>query len=147
MPQLDVSEGLGDSLMSGEKFTVIRRQQVVNNFGETTTQTQNFQVRGSITPARSELMREEAFQTQTKIIRVITSFRLRFLSEKVGGIQYQPDVVLWNGNHYLVRTLDDYSRYGQGFVQAECSSIDFVDNPPKEIGPQPPPPTPPLAEE
>ncbi len=43
---------------------------------------------------------------------------------------YQPDIVKWKGDCFLVKSVDDYTQYGAGMVIAECVSQDFDDAPP-----------------
>jgi len=130
-PWIDVSDVLTDPMIAGESFTVTRRREIVNDFGEVGTENTSLPALGSIVPVGSNsLLREDALQTQSKTIRVISTFRLRGVAETVDGSKWQPDIVFWNGDHYLVKTVDDYSSYGAGLVEAECSSIDFEDKPP-----------------
>lgn len=131
MPEIDVSEVLLDSEVAGEEFIVVRRKDSANNFGEDVQQTLRFPAVGSVTPlGANSLLRQEAFQTEEKTIRVTTDFHLRAASKDETGQGYQPDIVIWNGDAYLVRVINDFSNYGRGMVTAECSSIDYVDEAP-----------------
>jgi galactose-6-phosphate isomerase len=127
MPWLDFSDVLLDPAIAGETFSVIRRQQVVDNYGTVTTTNTTLSGTGSITPTGdNSLVREEAYQTSAKTIKVITNFRL-YGPEQIGGTTYQPDLVAWHGDNFIVKSINDYSSYGAGFLEAECASIDFVD--------------------
>lgn len=132
MPQIDLSDIVLDPFIAGEAFSVIRRQQAVDNNGiMSTVNTAVPNVRGQVTPTGdNSLVREEAFQTQSKSISVITSYRLRGASKDENGVQWQPDLVLWKGDYYIVREIKDWSQYGAGLIEADCTSIDFVDQPP-----------------
>ena len=131
MPWIDVSFVTIDPSVAGEDFIVIRRAQNVNDHGETIIRNMVFPTLGSVTPVGdNSLLREDAFQTQTKTLRVITTFRLQGQSRGLSGIQYQPDLIYWNGDYYIVRTLADYSSYGVGLVDAECTGYDYNDLPP-----------------
>lgn len=132
MPDIDVSDLLDDPDVAGESFSVIRRQEVVGTNGVATltpvTYPQAGQppIVGSITPTGdNSLVRAEAYTTQSNTIEVITPFRLRGPSKDTGGNSFQPDIVLWKGNHYEVKTLNEWTSYGAGFVGAECIAIDF----------------------
>lgn len=129
MPDIDVTEVLADTTVAGETFTVVRRQETVSTGGLVTTQTTTFNgVVGSVTPTgENSLLREEALQTQAKTIHVVTTFLLRGESRDAAGNSFQPDLVLWKGDYYLVRLLSDFSQYGAGMVEAECSSFDYRD--------------------
>lgn len=118
-----------------DSFTVNRRQQSVNNFGESSTAvTPTTNVRGVVYPSdENDLRRLADIGYQAKAITVITRFALRGASETgsgAGEVQYQPDVVVWNGDSFIVRLIEDMSNYGPGFVKALCSSMDSVDQPP-----------------
>ncbi len=131
MPDLDITDLLTDPDLT-DTFTVIRRLQVVNGFGEVTVTPTTFtNLRGAVFPAGdNSLARQDAFQTQSKSITVATQFRLRGISQDKTGAQYQPDIVVWNGDNYEVRSLSDFSNYGAGFTQADCVSVDLLDLPP-----------------
>lgn len=137
MPQIDVTDVLTDPMVAGEMFTVIRREEVINNFGESVLAPKtitkdaygNF-INGSISPTGdNSIAREDAYQTQSKGIKVITSFRLRGPS-KVGVKSYQPDIVVWAGNNFEVRSLNDYTSFGVGMIEADCVGIDYIDKAP-----------------
>lgn len=138
MPQMDISHVLLHPMIAGERFTVMRRQETVNNLGKSVITATSVTAIGSVVPTGdNSLVREEAFQTQAKTIKVTTKFRLRGVSKDAGALNYQPDIVVWKGNNYLVRTVDDYTQYGAGMVEAECSSIDLVDQAPGEAAVEP----------
>lgn len=130
MPDIDVTEILSDSDIAGVPFVVVRREEVVNVHGESELVETRIDAVGSVQPTGdNSLVREEAYQTQAKTLKVVTTFLLRGES-KAAGRSYQPDLVLWQGDYYLVRTVEDYSQYGAGMVDAECTSVDHVDDAP-----------------
>ena len=132
MPQIDVGDILRDTFIAGEPFIVIRRADMVDTNGVTLPGAVSFSAVGSITPlATNSMLREEAFSLAEKTIRVMTSFMLRGPSKDPTLQNFQPDIVVWRGNSYIVRTIDDYSRFGAGIVIADCSSIDYVDAAPR----------------
>ncbi len=57
---------------------------------------------------------------------IVTKFRLRGPA-KDGSTQYQPDLITWEGDSYVVKTIDPYPQYGAGFIQAIVGSMDSVD--------------------
>lgn len=107
-------------------FSVIRRVEVVNDFGEselTTTTTNN--VAGVLVAAPpSSLDRQANFQVAPKWVDIATMYKLYAESESAAKTEYQPDIIVWNGNNYIVKTLGDYSSYGPGFVIAGCAIVD-----------------------
>lgn len=129
-PMMDMSEALTDPVTL-DSFTLYRRKQIVDIYGET-KMSYDIQpnIRGVVTPAsKNDLDRKADSQIQTKSIEIITRFAIRGESQTVGEIEYQPDVVVWNGDSFLVKRVDDFSNYGRGFVLVICESIDIVDLP------------------
>ena len=137
MSQLDVTELLLDPLIAGQKFVVIRRLESVNQYGERSNSVQRFTVVGSVQPTgQSSLTREDAYQYEGKTIKVISRFKLR-MAAKESSVNYDPDLVLWHGNYYVVTSIDDYSDFGEagGMTVAEAKSIDYVDTAPRSPTP------------
>lgn len=132
MSALDVSELLVDPDVAGTGFTVIRREEIINDNGRSVVTENRITAAGSVFPTGdNSLAREAAFQAQGKSLTVVTLFRLRGVAQG-GGKQYQPDLVEWNGSRYTVREVEDFTRYGAGFIKADCTSQDFVDPPAPE---------------
>lgn len=125
MPNLDVSDILLDPDFC-EQLTVQRRAITMTKGRATTTST-------TISPApygvvfsiTGDLLRASDQQNMPATIVVHTPFRLRGASPG-----YEPDLVIWNGDNYAVTALDNFSRYGSGFVAATCTAQDSVDNAP-----------------
>lgn len=138
MPLIDVTQVLLDPVVAGEAFEVVRREEVVNAYGESVLTTIRLPATGSVQPTgANSLTRLDAFQTQAKTLRVITTFRLRGASkERASGDSYQPDLVYWRGDYFIVTELEDFTQYGAGMVQANCTSTDFVDDAPYQLAPQ-----------
>jgi hypothetical protein len=127
MPWLDVNELLLDPMLAGETVTVTRRQDVIGANGRTTPSTTTFPIIASVQPTSSNsLVREEAYQSKTKSIKVITATPL-YGPEQAAGTNYQPDLITWHGDSFIVRAIDDFSNFGGGMISAECTSIDLVD--------------------
>ena len=111
-----------------ERFTVLRRRETVDDYGRSQIVTTRHVATGSIAPSGDNtLARDENYQTQGNTITVITQFMLRGPSKDAGSRGYQPDVIEWDGSHYVVSTLNDYATYGNGVVSADCLSIDMID--------------------
>jgi hypothetical protein len=128
VPDIDISDILLDSAIAGEQFTIIRRMETVNNYGERTSASHHILAIGSITPTgENSLVREDGYQTQTKTIKVITGFLLRGPSNSQLGKSFDPDIIQWRGDSYVVKTLNDYSQYGGGMIEADCGGIDYID--------------------
>jgi hypothetical protein len=126
VPQIDVTSLLSDSFIAGEAFQVIRRSEVMGESVVPTITTTTFNAFGSVVPiGDNSLLREEAYTTSNKTIQVITTFPLRGSSIDANGVQWRPDLVLWHGDHFIVKTLQDYSSYGAGMVVAECMATPY----------------------
>lgn len=136
MPFVDVTGILFDPDVAGQGFIVLRRQETVNNYGESTWTTERIQAIGSVTPSGSqELMREDAYDAQAKSIKIATTFRLRGVAKGPNASRFKPDIVLWNDNYFEVISPDDWTPFGAGFVDVELTSVHYVDNPPDFLPP------------
>jgi len=139
VPEVDVTDVLLDPDVAGQSFSVVRRPELVTSAGLSTTPNARTiaGIFGSVTPTGdNSLIREDAYDAQAKTIEVVTSFRLRGPSASTGGADYKPDVVLWRGDAYEVRVIDDDTQFGAGFTKAECVQIDYVGTPPHQLAPQ-----------
>jgi len=132
VPFLDVTEVLADPLIAAQKFVVVRRLQQVNQYGERTNTVQRFTAFGSVTPTgNNSLTRDAAFQVAGKTVQVVTKFKLR-MGSKDNNVVYDPDLVLWRGDYFIINSVDDYSEFGVGMIVAEGASIDYVDQAPMQ---------------
>lgn len=128
MPDLDVTDILSDPDFC-ETLTIKRRAQTVGTNGRasTTTTTISPPPVGVVQPVSDQpLVRGPDQQNLPRLLEVHTPFRLRSASRS-GGVTYQPDILVWNGDDYIVNKVQDWSRYGAGWVQADCSSIASTD--------------------
>lgn len=131
MPLVDVTDILVDPDIAGQSFTVIRRQEIVNDFGESTVVKAQIPAVGSVQPeGENDLLREDAFDAMAKTIIVVTSFRLRGVAKGPNKSRFKPDIVLWEGNYFEVVELKGWGDFGFGFVEATCTSVHYVDDPP-----------------
>jgi hypothetical protein len=127
MPSIDVSDVIADPDISVSVFTVLRRRETVDNFGDASFQTQQFQASGAVYPSGdNSLIRQEAMQTGNNTVTVVTSYPLRLAAkDPATGYSFQPDIVVWEGENYLVKSINEFRQYGAGFVEAECVSMDL----------------------
>lgn len=139
MPWLDLSDVITDPFLA-DTFVVVRRMQIVNGQGETVIIPMgNFGAVGVVTPTgNNSLVRAEAYESQADSIQIITMFRLRGASKDTAGINWQPDLVQWNGITYLIKTLNDFTRFGAGFIQADAIATDYNPAPSSEFNTIPP---------
>lgn len=134
MPLINVTAAL-TSPMLVDRFTIVRRQETVDEYGESTiSETTITPCYGTVQSAgANDLERLPDEQRQGKHISIVTKFRLR--GEATG---YQPDIIQWpisnggaNADSFVVVSIDDYSQHGPGFIQAIAKSIDLTDNAPE----------------
>ena len=131
MPELDASfDVLMDPVIAATRFVVVRRRSWTDRNGIAQKSEERASALGSVTSVESDLERLDDSQSQTKVLLVITKFFLRAAAQDSDGVQWQPDLVLWQGNYYLVHSIEDFSQFGGGFVAAKCPSFDYVPNPP-----------------
>jgi len=133
MPMIDISIAL-TSLMLTDVFQVTRRTETIDGYGETVIGSQLlFPIYGTVQAASgNDLLRLSEEQHQGKNLSIVTKFPLRGV-----GPGIQPDIIQWpmnrNGakaDNFIVVSVDDYSQFGEGFIQAIVHSIDMTDFPP-----------------
>jgi hypothetical protein len=133
MPTLDVSDLLTDDLFT-ETVTVLRREQIIDPAtGRTTTNVKPYyNVPASIQPKDTAIGGNFIERGPGGIYRgsnlnIYTGFRLRSVSQEGSAVQYQPDLVIWNGDAFSVALTNDWSHYGAGFMHAELESTEMID--------------------
>ena len=130
---IDVSDAFDTDIT--DQFTVMRRVQTIDS----TTGRSGISVEGTFENVDGvvtisnpdDLERLDDSQRMGRNITIVTSFMLRGPAPG-----YQPDIVQWQGDNYLVKAVDPYPHAGDGFVQAIAGSVDSIDQPPE--GPQAP---------
>lgn len=137
MPEIDVSEDvLLDGFVAAVSFVVVRRRSWTDSNGIAQQSAQRVPAIGSVyADGDQSLDRDEGYQMQAKTIKVVTRFYLRGAAEDADGVNWQPDLVLWQGDYFLVHDVEDYSQYGVGMVAATCESYDYVVQPPVDNPP------------
>ena len=130
MPSLDLSDVFGPDMC--ETVTVLRRQQVLTKGRPSPTITATFTgVLASVQPKDTAIggnviTRAPDAEYRGSNLNIYTPFRLRGVTKQAAA-DYMPDVVIWNGDHFLVGLTNDYTHYGAGFMEAELESIEAVD--------------------
>lgn len=115
MPFLDVSDVLADPLFA-DTLTLYRTTETVGSNGRTSVTQATSTFSAVVTSANGKELERlpEADRVKGGII-VHTVTRL-----VNGGGNLAPDEILYLGDRYTVVSLNDYSRYGVGFVAALC---------------------------
>lgn len=128
MPLIDVSDVLLSLDIAQQEFQVVRRSEMVNQYGESVLSTNLIDCVGAVQPlGPNSLLREATFTTSSNGITVWTKTPLFNSGRTMAGVKYQPDLVAWQGSHYLVRVLDPWTEFGAGFFKAECEQIEYQD--------------------
>lgn len=128
---LDVSDAIEDSNLNST-FDVLRRAETVGDDGFSTTKDECFRNASGVVCAASgnDLERLDDQQRMGRHLSIVTKFPLRGPSRDRQQQSYQPDIVQWQGDSFVIQALDPYPHFGDGFVQAICGSIDLADRPP-----------------
>lgn len=124
MATLDISEAIFSEEFIDE-IIVIRREQNINDNGRPEPIKTVFSgVTAVVTSSNpNDLNRQDPnFEIASRTISVILEFRLRGETEG-----YFPDIVVWMGNNFIVKYIDLYPQFGNGFFQAVCTSMDRED--------------------
>lgn len=130
MPEIDVSNDvLLDPFVAATRFMVVRRRSWTDINGIAQKSESRIAALGSVISPGNELDRQSDYQSQPAVISVITKFFLRVAALDNDGVNWQPDLVVWQGNFYLVTKLDDYSQFNSGFVSAECTLFEYIPTP------------------
>lgn len=129
-----VAFDMRDAVMAPEfmdSFQVIRRNQAVNNYGRAQNTPQfTANAVGVVTPASAkQLERLPDMQYIGKALSIVTTYPIQGPTPGV-----DPDLIVWNGDNFVVQLLDDASNYGPGFVTVVCTSIDSTELPPQAPG-------------
>ena len=112
----DVTELLGDADFV-DSFSVIRRVNSVNNYGENVLSESTISAVGSIQPASPDDMQRLPDSVRRR--DAITVYSVTRISPDA-----YPDVVVWNGKKYQAQTSDDFGNYGAGYTRAICTLIE-----------------------
>ncbi|OWT69215.1 MULTISPECIES: hypothetical protein [unclassified Achromobacter] len=118
MPFLDVTDVLLDPDFF-DSLVCTRNVQTVGDDGLATNVGTDTPFIGVVTSDSGDILERMATGSRVKgSILVCTKFRL---VESAPGID--ADVVTWDGSRYTVTNVNNYSRYGAGFVEAYCTLI------------------------
>lgn len=133
MPLIDVNDILLDPDVAGQLFTVIRRQEIVNSFGESAIITKTIPgVVGSIQPdGDNDVIREGDADAQAKSVIIATPFRLRGVSKGLSATRYKPDIIISDimgePNMFEVTSIIGWNAFGRGFIEARATTIPWLD--------------------
>jgi galactose-6-phosphate isomerase len=139
MPTLDVSDAFDGSFL--DDITVVRQTQIVDQYGWVTVTPRVFSIKAVVVAASpNDLARlpEEEYMNKAISVAAIADQNSDGSAVLQGPSDLTlPDEIIWHGSRFIVRTVDDYSGYGRGFVNVTAVSIDAVDPPPAKGAPTP----------
>lgn len=127
MPDIDVSELLYDPDFC-EQLSITRRSVSVGDNGrQTITSTAVSPAPfGVVVPqSDSTTLRGPDQQNLPRLIAVYTTFRLQPVAPG-----FKADLIIWEGDTYIVNKVYPFNKMGSGFVGADCSSWDSTDEAP-----------------
>jgi hypothetical protein len=124
MPLHDVNDALDDSFL--DQVTVIRRMVVVNDRGRRVDSETAFSIMAVVTASTpNDLQSLPEYNYMGKAITVCASSEQYSDRAVLQGPSdhHSADQLLWHGSVFLVMSIDDYSGYGRGFIQATAVSM------------------------
>jgi hypothetical protein len=145
MPAHDVSDGFDPDFF--DEVLVIRVLDDLTRFGRTNgTPAAPILIEAVVESVSGATTRDQDYSVGEKVMKVTSQYRLR--SSSPG---YQADVIVMDNapegsvafidryasnpsdyDHYVVTDLEDFSRYGEGFVTATVTLTDLQPQPPTE---------------
>ncbi|MDR5616910.1 head-tail adaptor [Arsenophonus sp.] len=121
MPMLDVTDVLFDPDFCDTSLTYTRREILIDDEGITSTKESTYPFSGVVTvDSALEAQIRTSGQLVSGRILVVTTTRLI-----AGETHHIGDIVTYQGRKYLVKSVDPYTAYGTGFVQAHCELMPF----------------------
>lgn len=119
MPLPDMSDILTDPDFLTFDIPGTRQIQTIGNNGRATNAAQAFTFDGVVTSDKGDVLERSAIGERIDgAILIVTDYIL--LDGRTG---ISADLVTVKGRQYTVKQVNDYSEYGQGFVQAYCEPI------------------------
>ena len=128
MPTLDVGDAFDPSFL--DDVTVIRHSSQINDKGRRVDNTTGFSIRAVVVAASpDDLQRLPDVEYMNKAISVCAmSDQFSDKAPLQGPSEFTAaDELLWHGSSYVVMTIQDYSGYGRGFIQATAVSTSQPD--------------------
>jgi hypothetical protein len=116
MARLNVTNVLKDPRFMDKNIICIRKTQIVNEKGRAENKECKTKFSGVVTSNDgTNINRRPDGSLVSGAINIVTRFNL--VAGKDGR---DSDEICWHGKHYFVNSVDDYSHFGKGFIQAVC---------------------------
>ena len=113
-----------------DSVTVIRHTSAVNERGRRADTTNAFSIQAVVTAAGpDDLQRLPDVEFMSKAISICApSNQFSDKAPLQGPTEFTAaDEILWHGSSYVIMTVQDYSGYGRGFIQATAVSMSQPD--------------------
>lgn len=111
---LDLSHVLASPDLAGQPFTLVRRPRAVGEDGRAAIGAYPVPMAGSVQPAPArEMARLPDEDRHLAGIMVFTAAPVH-----VGGPDHAPDLIVWRGATYTVRSVRDWSQFGGAHFEA-----------------------------
>ena len=134
MPSLDVNQAFDDSFL--DDITVIRHYTSINDKGRRIDNSVGFSIKAVVTASSpADLQMLPDIEYMNKAINVCApSDQFSDKAPLQGPSEFTAaDELLWHGSSYVVMSIQDYSGYGRGFIQATAVSMSQPDPAPMPI--------------
>lgn len=127
MPFIDVDDIVDDPDFCDEELVCHRQVQTIDAHNFPVNTPVDIPFYGTVTVDRSlEAKRMAAGQNTSGAILIVTSFRLTQGQVAAGtDPELDADIVTYCGRDYRVTFVDEYTRYGAGFIQAHCELMNL----------------------
>jgi len=133
-PTHDANDAFDPSFL--DTITVIRHTTSVNQQGRRVDTNTSFDILAVVTASSpADLQRLPEVEYMNKAINVCAPSNQFSDKAPLQGPSdaHAADEVVWHGSNYQVMSIQDYSGYGRGFIQATAISMTQPDPPPTPI--------------
>lgn len=128
MPALDVSDAILDVEFI-DTLSIIRRPYTTDSHGRVTVTPQNLTATGVVTQGSPNPFEQVADDQYGKTALTVHAYNFQLFDPTTGPLNnYQPDILVYQGNHYVITNVLNWSRYGVGFTMALASQYDFTNS-------------------
>lgn len=120
MPQLDVSDAILDPEFVDEIF-ITRRPYTVNDNGQVVVTPTPMQIVAVVTQGSAHPLEQKGDAQYSGPVITVHAYQFQLYDAVTGKTSsYQPDLIKYVGNVYMVTKVYNWSQYGQGFTMAEA---------------------------
>lgn len=126
-PQLDVTDAILDPMFADE-ISITRRPYTTGSNGRVSIAPTNLCITGVVTQGTPHAFEQQPDDQVGKAMITVHAFQFQLYDPVTGKLNsYQPDIINYNGNQYIVTKVLNWSRFGQGFTMAEAVLYEFTE--------------------